>query len=562
MKVSLSKKVYSSKSQAKEELHKKDGDFIWREIDLTPYELYEKLLEGYCFSPATYGDLLSKELLFNSGKGVSLKNTKTGGTFYLNPFDNDGCVYKWARKQERWSEAQCMFIDIDGCDKSIEEYVRYLSIKPTFGFYTPNDKPEKRRFKLVYCFNHQINDRSLWCYVAEVLTNLANNTNTDLDPCGKIATQMSFQSNGEGKWLGYIVNLENLDYSRLPEFLNEMNKEGKIKDIFKIDDNIEKYLNVRNKYRGKNQSKSNWAWKKMFKYFNLSNLLIYNTTNEIKDVPVYNPVLDSEQNNIVQLTTEDYWELKQTPRKDGEHRRRTLYRRMILRRILGELNKINITPELLLVNAVIDRETFIDNSDSEISMKCLKDLVKDAWCKDLEKVKKSETINHIIDYLKNEAPEYKFSGNKIGLKQYEVVSISLKYRGYLYQTILDYCFDSNKSIKENTEDINKALENKGWKIRISERTIYKYKGSELKASKSTRDEFIMAKYSEGLSATKINESLVSNGFDSMSKSQINRIIKKLKEQEPKESNDLDPEKEQDLEINLDPTYFLSGWGKL
>ena len=300
----------------------------------------------------------------------------------------------------------------------------------------------------------------------------------------------------------------------------------------------------------------------MFKYFNLSNLLIYNTTNEIKDVPVYNPVLDSEQNNIVQLTTEDYWELKQTPRKDGEHRRRTLYRRMILRRILGELNKINITPELLLVNAVIDRETFIDNSDSEISMKCLKDLVKDAWCKDLEKVKKSETINHIIDYLKNEAPEYKFSGNKIGLKQYEVVSISLKYRGYLYQTILDYCFDSNKSIKENTEDINKALENKGWKIRISERTIYKYKGSELKASKSTRDEFIMAKYSEGLSATKINESLVSNGFDSMSKSQINRIIKKLKEQEPKESNDLDPEKEQDLEINLDPTYFLSGWGKL
>ena len=47
----------------------------------------------------------------------------------------------------------------------------------------------------------------------------------------------------------------------------------------------------------------------------------------------------------------------------------------------------------------------------------------------------------------------------------------------------------------------------------------------------------------------------------MSKSQINRIIKKLKEQEPKESNDLKPEKEQDLEINLDPTYFLSGWGK-
>lgn len=532
MKVSISKKTYSSKEEAKKELYAKGGDFVWKEINLTPYELYEKILGGYCFSPATYGYLLQQELTKNiklGNKGIKMVNSKTGGKYYAEPFDIDGNVYKWARKQEMWSQAQCMFVDIDGSDKSIEEYIKYLSFKPTFGFYTPSDKPEKRRFKLVYCFNQAVDDRYLWSYIANILTSAANNTDSELDPCGKTATQMSFQSNGNGEWFGYMINLESLDYSGYSEFLSTIEKEDKVKDIFQIDDKIVKYLNTWLKYRGKKDIVSGKSFGNIYKYFNnISNVLISYTTNELKDFKVHNPILDSNQENIVKLTTSNYWELKQTPRKDGQHRRRTLYRRMLLRRILGELNEIEITPELLLVNAVVDRETFIDNNDGVVDMDCLKEMVKDAWCKDIEKIKNSEVLKNSIEYLKSEAPDLKFTGDKKDMKQYDVVSLILKYRGYIYQTIINYLFDENKTIKENTENINKFLEDSGLNIRISEKTIYKYKSSELRSSKNTRNEFILEKYNEGLSLSKIMKALDDNGFESMSKSQISRIIAKFK----------------------------------
>lgn len=563
--VSLSKKVYSSKEEAKEELHKRDGDFVWSEVSLNPYELYEKILEGYCFSPASYKYLLELEVNNNRklGKnGISVKNTKTGGTFYMNPFDNEGGIYKWARKKERWSEAQCMFVDIDGSEKSMEEYIKTLPLKPTFGFYTPSDRPEKRRFKLVYCFNQPVYDLGRWCYIAEYLTSRANNSGVELDPCGKKATQMSFQSNGNGEWFGYIIDLNLIDYSGLNEFLNEINKEDRIKDKFILDDNLVKYLNIWIKYRGKDYNKSIWAWKNICSYFDMSDLLIYNTTEELKDVPVYNPILMSEQNNIIKLTTKDYWELKSTPRKDGQHRRRTLYRRMLLRRILAELNGTKISPELLLVNAVIDRETFINNNDSEVSMNCLKDMVKDAWCKDLEKVKNSKVINYTIEYLKNEAPEFKFIGHRKDIKQYDLVSITLKYRGYLYQTILNYCFDSNKSVKENAENINKSLENKGWKIRISEKTIYKYKSSELKIQKDDRNSFIISKHKEGLSLSKINEELVENGYKSMSKPGIKKVIDKYNSLPNKSEESVEIIYEEPQEIIIDFSDYFKRWANL
>lgn len=558
MKVSISKKSYSSKEEAKNELYKKGGDFVWKEIDLTPYELYEKILGGYCFSPATYGYLLQQEVIKNGG--ISMVNSKTGGTFKSNPFDIDGNVYKWARKQEMWSQAQCMFIDIDGSNKSIEDYVKHFSIKPTFGFYTPSDKPEKRRFKLVYCFNQAVNDRYLWCYIASILTGIDKNSDSELDPCGKIATQISFQSNGNGVWFGYMINLDSLDYSGYSDFLNTIKKEDKIKDIFQIDDKIKKYLNTWLKYKGKKSSVSGKSFGNIYKYFgNPENVLISYTTNELKDFKVHNPILDSDQENIVKLTTSDYWELKQTPRKDGQHRRRTLYRRTLLRRILGELNGIEITPELLLVNVVVDRENIIDNNDGVVDMECLEEIVKNAWSKDIEKIKNSEVLKHSIEYLKSEAPDLKFTADKKDMKQYDVVSLILKYRGYIYQTIIDYCFDENKNIKENTENINKFLEDSGLRVRISERVVYKYKSSELKSSKNKRDEFILEKHNEGLSLSKIMKALEDNGFESMSRMGIKKVIDKYTKNPELLQAIQEEDEEVKEEIKLELTDSFNNW---
>lgn len=549
MLVSLSKKIYASKIEAREELSKKGGDFVWNEISLNPYELYQKILAGYCFAPATFGYKLMEKISENRRRGengIYIKN-KNGGGYYAYPFDNDGCVYKWARTKEMWSSAQCMFVDIDGCNKSIEEYIKNIPLKPTFGFYTPSDTPNNRRFKLVYCFSEFINDRGVWMYVANYITNRAKREDTLLDYCGKVATQMSFQSKGTGEWFGNIINLDLIDWSGLNEFLKEIGDEEIVKKTFDIDDKVVKYLNIWIKYKkNKDDKKSSWIFGKLCNYLNVSNPLIYNTSKELKDIPVYNSVLGVEQNNILQLTTKDYWELN-TPRntaggliRDGQHRRRLLYRRMLLRRILGELNEIKITPELLLVNAVIDMNTFIDNSIEPITMKILKNLVEDAYCKDINKIKGSKGIEHLIEYFKGLAPDFKYVGNKQNMKREDIVSLTLKYRGFLYNTILNYCFEKDKSIKENTENINKALENKGWRIRISERTIYKYKGKEVRLEKEDRDSFILFKHNEGLSLSQIKDELVDNGFKSMSKSGIKKVVDKFKNQT---TTTIDEEKE-------------------
>lgn len=547
MLVSISKKIYASKIEAREELSKKGGDFLWNEVSLNPYELYQKILAGYCFAPATFGyklinNIQTREKKDKSGieRGIPMTNKK-GGIYFAYPFDSDGCVYKWARKKEMWSDAQCMFVDIDGCNKSIEEYIKNIPLKPTFGFYTPSDTPNNRRFKLVYCFSQFINDRGVWMYVANYITNRAKREDTLLDYCGQVATQMSFQSKGTGEWFGNIIDLNLIDWSGLNEFLKEIGDEERKEDNLKIDDEVVHCLNKWNKYKDNDEKKyykmkSN-NWKELLRRLKINDdPLIYNTTEELKEIPVYNPILGVEQNNKIKLTTKDYWELippvskKGGKLKDGEHRRRTLYRRMLLRRILGELNGIDITPELLLTNAVFDRHKYIDNSTEPITMKMLKDLVKNAYCKDINKIKENKTIKWLIENFKEKSPGFKYVGNKKNMTHYETVSIKNRYEGYLYNTILNYCFDKDKTVKENTENINKALENKGWKITISERVIYKYKGNEVRLQKEDRDSFILFKHNEGLSLSQINDELIDNGFKGMSKPGIKKVIDRLKNQ--------------------------------
>ena len=536
MLVSISKKIYASKIEAREELSKKGGDFVWNEISLNPYELYQKILAGYCFAPATFGYKLRNNIeirekkdksgrVIGTERGIRMIN-KNGGVYILYPFDSDGCVYKWARTKEMWSDAQCMFVDIDGCNKSIEEYIKNIPLKPTFGFYTPSDTPNKRRFKLVYCFSEFINDRIAWMYVANYITNRATREDTLLDYCGQVATQMSFQSKGTGEWFGNIIDLNLIDWSGYNEFLKEIGDEERKEDKLKIDDEVVHCLNIWNKYKDNDEKKYDKIksnnWKELLRRLKINDdPLIYNTTEELKEIPVYNPILGVEQNNKIKLTTKDYWELMPLVSKkggkklkDGEHRRRALYRRMLLRRILGELNGIDITPELLLTNAVFDRHKYIDNSTEPITMKMLKDLVINAYCKDINKIKENETIKWLIEDFKAKSPKFKYVGNKKNMKREEIVSLTLKYRGFLYNTILNYCFDKDKSIKENTENINKALENKGWNIRISERVIYKYKGNEVRLQKEDRDSFILFKHKEGLSLSQINDELIDNGFKS------------------------------------------------
>ena len=69
--------------------------------------------------------------------------------------------------------------------------------------------------------------------------------------------------------------------------------------------------------------------------------------------------------------------MKWIPRKlkDGQHRKRTLFHRGWLRRLI----KPTITPDELLYNLLFDREHFFDNSDQELSVYRLQEIVRDCF---------------------------------------------------------------------------------------------------------------------------------------------------------------------------------------
>jgi hypothetical protein len=75
-------------------------------------------------------------------------------------------------------------------------------------------------------------------------------------------------------------------------------------------------------------------------------------------------------------------ELKWIPKTlyDGQHRKITLFHRGWLRRII----KPSITPDELLYNLLFDREHFFDNSDKELSVYRLQEIVKDCFEYDID----------------------------------------------------------------------------------------------------------------------------------------------------------------------------------
>ena len=82
--------------------------------------------------------------------------------------------------------------------------------------------------------------------------------------------------------------------------------------------------------------------------------------------------------NIIQFQycdEDEYLELKWIPRKlkDRQHRKRTLFHRGWLRRLI----KPSITPDELLYNLLFDREHFFDNSDNELNVYRLQQIVRD-----------------------------------------------------------------------------------------------------------------------------------------------------------------------------------------
>lgn len=237
---------------------------------------------------------------------------------------------------------------------------------------------------------------------------------------------------------------------------------------------------------------------------------------------------------------------------------------MCLRRIL----KPDATPEEILVNAYIDREAFIDNSDGVVSVDNLVRNVKSAFCYGIDELK--NMFNPTIEYLKANSPSMIFYNARWTNSQGELVKMDSGLRGKAKQMALQsflkaYFLSPGKTDKEMIEEFNKCAELNGIKMRVKSRdTIInarKVYGIEKEDRNLTRNKKIFELHEQGLSASMISDKLALEDNIRISRIQVNRILKKPKPiDKPEETEIIDISKIDNLD-SLDWDSLATDWLK-
>ena len=554
MRITVSKLAYNTKSIAlrcqSEHWKKLDKDglvpSVYTEVNATPQQLCAALVNGYTVHTGLYIDKV-KSLLRNDG-------TIFRDNHFEKPFDDSGYLKRAYESYEFWCGSQFMFIDVD-CTKasSIEEYVSKLKYRPTFGFYTPSDKPGDRRFKLVYCFDCIMTDPVFWAGLSYYLHREAEkDTGEELkDKCGRTRTQPTYGNQ-----------------SAIPPVYDGIVYSPRDFNFIKFDQDVLDYVNE--KFAKKQSININpfytWAIGKAKNYNDLCSIvhptkLPYRTEDDSNVFWVKDYTVNSGYE--WGLTKESYWELF-TPSgmkiSDGHRRRIKLYKRTCLRRILDPTLK----PEEALICLYWDREKIIDNSDGVVNNNQLVKCVEKAFL--LSQNELEEETKNEIDFLRQQdrtpqiiyraKPEIVWSkDNRKDKSQFTPLKRDSDHpyqlgkiiwpkpmtskdtmRKCFLMHIIDICFDKTISDSDNIIRINDIMAKNKFRLRVNSRqTISNYKKSyKVKKEKTkTRDEFIISEYLNGKSSYQIKDELDFHPeYAPLSDRQIRRIIKKYEDNKP------------------------------
>lgn len=152
--------------------------------------------------------------------------------------------------------------------------------------------------------------------------------------------------------------------------------------------------------------------------------------------------------------------MKWIPRKlkDGQHRKKTLFHRGWLRRII----KPSITPDELLYNLLFDREHFFDNSDNELCVYRLQEIVRDCFEHDIEDymIQYEHIYQDTIDKCSKKQIIRHYNSKKIIRANSLLKELRWKY--------LDDAYKKNLCFKENLQILNDSG------FPISRSSLYEY----------------------------------------------------------------------------------------
>jgi hypothetical protein len=295
---------------------------------------------------------------------------------------------KLCMKSDRFFKgSQVVFVDIDFTQyRSIPDYLDMLTFSPTCVYMSFSDKLDKgglisRRFRLVYVFDKVLNREEFISVSRSITKQIEIDTGeTMFDDCG---TRLSQYMNGvygnNEVYRSYCI----YDYTDFPE--TQIQSEDTILSSPITNNEPSPFFD-----KQLLEDMGRCSYKDFMHKYSKRYQYKYRT-----ELPCW-------YDGLYQFTNETYlqlWYYKEKV-KDGEHRRRKLFRNACLRRLMFPEMDANTA----LFNLYIDFVRFFDNSDSVIKLDTLVRRVKKAFELSMEKI--VEICNWEIQYWRQNRPSF------------------------------------------------------------------------------------------------------------------------------------------------------------
>lgn len=441
---SISREGYTDKKEAQLCLSNKGAKIIgkskmaFKEQTVSVTEFLDYAVNGHSFCNLFSFDENKKYLIRNAYRSKRGEWCSTLTYPVYKTGDNKGYFKMNFKSDEYFRGSQTIFVDVDFTHyDSLESYISCLTYKPTCGYYSYSDKKDKRglisrRFRLVYVFDTELSAdrfRDITFYLYDSI--VADTKEQMYDTCGCSYSQYMNGGNNTDTYRSDIIYSEN-------EFPVYHIYEPEVEEV---SSEVEETGNKRNT---KTISFTSELISDML--FNQSYEYVVRKWYAMGLRYIVRTELDFNDNYYV-TTTEDYVELPYIVNRveDGQHRRRKLYKRAALRRLMKE----DITPDEMLYNLYIDRYKFFDNTDNVLDIECLIERVKRAYKTDIKDIRDMYTFKNKKFVINSEVTD----------KRKAVAAA----RRDITDSLIGEMYDCDMTVKENLSVIQEA----GYKLSLS-----------------------------------------------------------------------------------------------
>lgn len=495
--VNVSNDSYMTKSEASACLSRAGAEAVgkvkmaFRETSLTVDQFLQQALSGHSFCNLFDYDPNQKYWIETSG----------GKRYQSYPVyrqgRNKGCMKLNFKSDRFFRGSQTVFVDIDYTRfKTIPEYLDCLTLKPTCAYMSYSDGLEKdgitsRRFRLVYVMDRELNKMNMNIVNRYITDCIIRDTGEPMaDECGTRASQYFNGVSGNAEcYASYNI------YSRLdfPESLPDVTvqppsppSQQTALPTVEFDDHLLHDMGTMD-YQ-------------TFMHYNSLRYCYFYRTERAEWI-----------DGLYQLTDESYlqlWWHRETI-TDGNHRRRTLFKRACLRRLINPYVDANT----LLFNMYLDFHRFIDNSDHIITLDTLTRRTRRAMTMTYDELR--DYCQYEINYWKKHRPKFIMHPN--APKSQAFINFVTK---RIHYAELDLSYDRTKSVQDNAVALG-----------ISPATLYRYcsdryietnpgkgqtyvqKRQAKKQDKADKKATFMLYYDPNLSAAKNREKMLQYGLN-------------------------------------------------